>query len=195
MSAPNRLPGPRDVRVTLASDGSERIVVACPPHPQHGGDRHDSRMRALSDRLTGAGVDCLRFDYGQWSGGAGERTDALTALEWASDSYDAVGLFGYSFGGGVALLAAAETTADAVAVLAPVSRLGEYDAAAALDTVFSPVLVVYGERDETADWQPVVERARELDCAVEGLPADHFFVGQNQRAVEHVTHFFVAELR
>ncbi|MEF8822225.1 MAG: alpha/beta hydrolase, partial [Halovenus sp.] len=48
MNQPRRLAGARDVRVSLDGGESDRVVVACPPHPQLGGDRHDSRLRAVS---------------------------------------------------------------------------------------------------------------------------------------------------
>ena len=72
MSETVLIPGGRDVRATLdvaGSDGesggdaaeddgasvdetaSEAVVVACPPHPQHGGNRGDGRLVAVSDAL------------------------------------------------------------------------------------------------------------------------------------------------
>ncbi|RDZ92988.1 alpha/beta hydrolase, partial [Haloferax sp. Atlit-6N] len=82
------VPGGRDVRATLdraRGDGaddtddratrSDAVVVACPPHPQHQGHRGDGRLVAVSDALTARGVDCLRFDYGAWDEGYGERAD------------------------------------------------------------------------------------------------------------------------
>jgi alpha/beta superfamily hydrolase len=196
---PNRLPGARDVRVTLDGDGGETVVVACPPHPQYGGDRHDSRLRAVSDALRAEGVDCLRIDYGPWDGGNGERTDALTALEWAAAHYDRVGLFGYSFGGAIALLAAAAATGDvaprAVSALAPAAQVGgDLDVIGAVGEIEQPLQIVYGERDDTADWEPVVERARERDASVESLPADHFFVSQQDRIGDRVAGFLAEAL-
>ncbi len=104
------VPGGRDVRATLDRAGdvdstegvaasADACVVACPPHPQHRGHRGDERLRAVSAALTGGGVDCLRFDYGDWDEGYGERADARNAVAWARDRYDRVGLFGFSFGG------------------------------------------------------------------------------------------------
>jgi len=177
-------------------------VVACPPHPEHGGHRGDERLRAVSRALGERGIDCLRFDYGDWDGGRGERADALAALGWAADRYRRVGLFGYSFGGAVALLAAARHGGlAAVSALAPAARLADgdpdpdLDAVAALDAVDAPVQVVYGRRDTTADWEPVVERARGLAHEVAELSADHFFVGRADAVAGRVVAFLGPRLR
>jgi alpha/beta superfamily hydrolase len=190
--------GPRDVRGTLDTPDSEtseepdRAVVACPPHPQHGGNRSDRRLIAVADALVDRGIACLRFDYGEWDGGYGERSDALAALSWGRERYDRVGIFGFSFGGATALLAAAsaDPEPEAVSTLAPGAQLhGDLDAAAALAELACPVQVVYGERDTTAEWEPVVERARAAGHRVEELSADHFFVGQHGKVAGHVAEF------
>ena len=187
------IPDGRDVTATLDRPESDAIVVACPPHPQYGGKRSDTRLQAVSDALA-PGIGCLRFDYGAWDEGRGERADAENALAWASERADAVGLFGYSFGAAVALRAAAERDAvgepSVLSVLAPPAGLTEHlDATAALDAIDCPVQVVIGERDDTVDWEPVVDRATELGQTVERLPADHHFVGQSSRIGETVGPF------
>jgi len=193
-----RLPGPRDARGVLDSAAdADRVVVACPPHPQMGGSRSDQRLRAVSDAFTTRGVACLRFDYGPYDEGREERTDARHALDWARERFDAVGLFGYSFGAGVALLAAADADPQpaTVSVLAPPVRLdGGTETAPAVDRIDAPLQIVYGERDDTIDWRPVVERARERGAVVDGLPADHHFVGQGERVGELVADFLTNEL-
>jgi alpha/beta superfamily hydrolase len=161
-------------------------VVACPPHPQFGGNRRDARLRAVSDALGERGVDCLRIDYGDWDEGVGERTDARKSVEWAAERYDRVGLFGYSLGAVVALSVASDrTTVDdplcAVSVLAPPARSGGGDVAGAVDGIYAPLQVLYGERDATVDWEPVVEAARERGADVQSLPGDHFFAGLGER--------------
>ncbi|GAA0673335.1 alpha/beta hydrolase [Natronoarchaeum mannanilyticum] len=195
------LPGARDVRGRLdeaSANGSEpdAAVVACPPHPEQGGSRSDPRLRAVADALGERGVDCLRFDYGPWDEGVGERADARDAVAWATERYDAVGLFGYSFGASVAVLAAADLDLRALSALAPTARLApDLDAVAALDRIDCPAQVIVGERDDTVDWEPVAERAAELGHAVERLPADHFFVGRHDRVGELAAAFLASELR
>ncbi|MEF8820771.1 MAG: alpha/beta hydrolase, partial [Halovenus sp.] len=63
------------------------------------------------------------------------------------------------------------------------------------DSIPVPVQIVYGERDDTATWHPIVERARELGYEVESLPADHFFVSQRERVAETVVSFLRTQIR
>ncbi|GAA5432376.1 alpha/beta hydrolase [Haloarcula japonica] len=187
------IPGGRDVTASLDRPASDTVVVACPPHPQYGGKRSDTRLNAVSDALA-PDIGCLRFDYGAWDEGRGERADAENALAWADEKYDAVGLFGYSFGAAVALCAAAEVDSDsgpaALSVLAPPAGVTEHlDATTALDAIDCPIQVVVGKRDGTVDWEPVLDRATVLGQTVERLPADHHFVGQSGRIGETVGPF------
>ncbi|OYR46417.1 MULTISPECIES: dienelactone hydrolase family protein [unclassified Halorubrum] len=204
MSETVLIPGGRDVRATLdtaASDGSraDAVVVACPPHPQQRGRRGDERLTAVSDALTGRGIDCLRFDYGDWDEGYGESTDADNAVAWAAERYERVGLFGFSFGAAVALVTAASRPGLAgVCALAPTARLNpDVDAVAALDDLVDlsvPTQVLYATRDSTADWEPVVERAKELGIETKTFESDHFFVGRSGDVGEAVAAFFEPRL-
>jgi alpha/beta superfamily hydrolase len=201
MSEPVRIPGTRELEGSLDSPDADArtddtAVVACPPHPQMGGSRTDARLRAVGERLAEHGVACLRFDYGPWDEGDAEQDDALNALGWARDRYDRVGLFGYSFGAGVTLLAAADADPqpDAVAVLAPPATLGGFETVPALESLSAPVGVCYGERDSTVDWEPVVERARERGHDVTAMSADHFFVGQVETVADCISGFLVDQL-
>jgi alpha/beta superfamily hydrolase len=194
------IPGARDVRATLDSPESgdtNAIVVACPPHPQHRGHRGDARLKAVSEALVADGVACLRFDYGDWDEGYGEREDARNALRWARDRYDRAGVFGFSFGTAVAALAAAsvEPQPEAVSLLAPTAKLADdLDTVAALDDIEARVQVVYGTRDDTVDWEPVVERAKESGHETVEFGADHFFVGQHEKVADSVGGFLVGHL-
>ncbi|MFD1569716.1 CocE/NonD family hydrolase [Halorubrum laminariae] len=192
--------GGRDVRASLdagATDGtrSNGVVVACPPHPQHRGHRGDERLAAVSDAVAEYGIDCLRFDYGDWDEGYGESTDADRAVEWAAERYDRVGLFGFSFGATIALVtAAAHPELAGVCALAPTARLNpDVDAVAALFDLVDrgvPVRIWYATRDSTADWEPVVERAEELGIETVEFESDHFFVGRAEEVGEAAAAFF-----
>ena len=211
------VPGVRDVRGTLdegnaneneKEDGNGNgngIVVACPPHPQHRGHRGDPRLMAVSDALGEEGIACLRFDYGEWDGGYGEREDARNAIRWAREHYGSVGVFGYSFGAAIALLAASsvEEPIVGVSVLAPAARPSagdddgdddDLDAAAAVSELEAPLQVQYGARDTTVDWEAVVEAARNAGATVEELPSDHFFLGKHDRIGESVAAFIAGSL-
>lgn len=191
------VPGARRVEGTLDAPDADATacVVACPPHPQHGGNRRDGRLRAVADYLNARGVACLRFDYGPWDDGVGEREDARNAVRWARDRYDRVGLFGFSFGASMAALAAADVAVDALALLAPAANVGDdLGVPAFLRGTETPCLVVYGERDDLADWRPVVDAARDRGARVEGFPGDHFFVGQHERVADRIGGFLVETL-
>ncbi|WP_411963981.1 alpha/beta hydrolase [Haloferax sp. YSMS24] len=193
------VPGGRDVRATLdeSDDGpSDAVVVACPPHPQHGGHRGDARLVAVSDALADHGIDCLRFDYGEWDDGYGERADTHNAVAWATDHYDRVGLFGFSFGGAMALLTAADgVDVEAVSALGPAARLAsDLDVTDVFDQIHVPVQVVYGTRDDIADWRPVVDCATEYHQSTVEFAADHFFVGQTEKVATAVADFLVPNL-
>jgi len=200
------VPGTRDVRGTLDAaadvgagsvDGARppAAVVACPPHPRFGGNRRDRRLRTVCEALNAVGIDCLRFDYGEWDDGYGEREDARNAVRWARERYDRVGLFGYSFGGAMAILAAADVDVRAVSALAPAGQVApDLDVVDALERLPCRTQVVYGARDETAEWEPVVEKARELGHDVVECSADHHFVGQDGKVGDAVAGFFAEEL-
>ena len=217
MSETVLIPGGRDVRASLdtaaadggepgrdASDGGDSgvdsVVVACPPHPRHRGHRGDERLTAASDALTERGVDCLRFDYGDWDEGYGESTDADNAVAWAVERYERVGLFGFSFGATVALVTAASRPGLAgVCALAPAARLNpDVDAVAALDGLVDrgvPTRILYATRDSTADWEPVVKRATALGIETAAFESDHFFVGRAGAVGEAAAAFFEPRLR
>lgn len=184
------VPGARDVEATLDSPANGEVsacVVLCPPHPQHRGNRGDARLIAVSEFLVDRGTAALRFDYGDWDEGHGEREDARNAIRWASDRYDGIGVFGFSFGGSVAALAAATVGNPlcAVSLFAPAADLpAGLNAADALEDVDAPLQVVYATRDTTADWEPVVEAARALDGDAVELNGDHFLVGKMDRLAE-----------
>jgi len=196
-----RIAGTRDLTATLDGPAdADGLVVACPPHPQMGGSRSDARLRAVCDVLADADVACLRFDYGPWDEGRGEQGDVRDAIAWGRERYAAVGLFGFSFGAGVALLAGAAIgqRPEAASVLAPPATIVEDgDVVAAVESLAADghtAQVVYGERDETVDWQPVVAAAREAGWPCEGFDSEHLFTGQKATVREIVADYLIEQL-
>lgn len=184
--------------LTAALDGSgeaEALVVACPPHPVYGGTKDDRRLTAVSTALTSARIDCLRIDYGPWDGGPGERDDVIDAVAWGDVRYRTLGLFGYSFGATMAILAGAQTGVSlaGISALAPsvdVTEDTELDVLTAFRSLPCAVQVLYGERDQTVDFEPIVQAANDRGCDVVAIPGDHFFVGQNDIIAAAVADFF-----
>jgi len=84
------VPGSRDGRGILDGEGGARVAAA-PPHPQHDGRRTDRRLGAVSDALTRHRIACMRFVYGPWDEGCGERRDVANAIAWVRERYDRVG--------------------------------------------------------------------------------------------------------
>lgn len=86
------------------------------PLPGHGGNRGD--LLGITKQLWEAGFTCLLFDYQtainanqpESTLGFRETADTLQAIEWVATTYPGIGigLLGYSMGGAVAILAAAE---------------------------------------------------------------------------------------
>lgn len=195
---PVLIPGARDVRGSV--DGpvdSDVLVVACPPHPQHGGSRTDARLRAVGSGLADRGIGCVRIDYGSWDEGYGEREDVRNAIRWADDRAETVACFGFSFGAAEAILATASVEADVVAVsaLAPTANLApDLDVVAAVDELDADTAlqVVYGTRDDTVDWEPVRDAAERRGGDVVEWSADHFFVGQEEKVATDIVEFLVA---
>lgn len=89
-----------------------------------------------------------------------------------------------------------------MAVLAPPATLPfGVSVGALLADIDVPVQVIYGERDDTVDSQPVVEAARSRGettdrprTVVNAAPADHFFVGQQSHVADRIGTFFAQEL-
>jgi alpha/beta superfamily hydrolase len=193
MADVRELPGDRPVRAALDGGDADAAVVACPPHPQYGGSRRDAKLRAVSEALQEAGLDCLRLDYGPWDGGEGEAEDVRRAIDWLRERYETVGSFGYSFGAGIALRAAS-TRPDqcAVSVLAPPATSAGVDVSRVLADIAAPLQVVVGERDTTVDWASARDRASEIGQRTDTIPGDHFFVGQTDEVAALVGEFLPA---
>lgn len=160
-------------------------AVVCHPHPQHGGTLRNKVTHTLARAFLARGLMALRFNFrgvgaseGSWDEGRGELDDALAAIDAASEraAGKPLWLAGFSFGGAIAIRAAAQRDLAGLVTVAPaVSRLGNLSAPAC------PWLIVHGDADdvldveETIDWVNALEPGPELEI-FEG--AGHFFHGR-----------------
>lgn len=162
------------------------VAVICHPHPLHGGAMSNKVVHTLARAALQLGCAAWRFNFrgvgasaGQFDHGVGETDDALALQGAAAVRWPGLPLLlaGFSFGGAVALRAAARQPPALLVTVAP-----------ALDRVPAEVLVappcpwliVHGDRDEVVPlagserW--VAERAPQAHLV--RLPGvGHFFHG------------------
>jgi alpha/beta superfamily hydrolase len=164
-----------------------RIAVVCHPHPVYGGTMTNKVVHMLAKSFNELGVATVRFNYrgvgasdGAFDDGRGETLDTLAVIRWAQErAPDAkLWLAGFSFGGAVALRAAAQIRPERIVTVAPaiqrvdVSRI-------ALPSY--PWLLVQGDQDELVNAAEVQAWVATLDPKPElaVLPGvDHFFHGR-----------------
>lgn len=206
----------RDVNITngdvtlegilhLPTDGDGLpAVVVCHPHPRHGGDMDNVVVSSLVRYLGEAGIAALRFNFrgvglseGTFDGGSGEISDAVEALNFLSlqDEVDPtrIGLAGYSFGAGVALIASTYgNVTQAIASIACPSRVFNE---MGVHEMLQPKLLVCGEYDHDFPAAQFTFQAKRFSDPkqvelVQG--ADHFF-GNSLDVVGELTGTFFQE--
>lgn len=175
---------------------SRGMAVLCHPHPQYGGNMHDSVLAAAAGAMLDAGLSCLRFNFrgvgnsaGEHDEGEGEVEDVLAAMAAARAKHsDApLWLLGYSFGAGMAWAAAQRQAPEGLILIA--APVGLMDFSGAL-TAPSGVHVLHGDRDDFAAVSTVEQWAAVLEpsASVRVLDgADHFFRCQEKALAEAVT--------
>jgi uncharacterized protein len=178
-----------------ASASQERLAVVLHPHPQFGGTMDNKVVHTLARTLQELGMPTVRFNFrgvgrseGKFGGGQGEIEDALAVIDWAKQRWQRARpwLAGFSFGGYIALEAAARREVAQLITVAPaVHRF----AAAAVAVPRVPWLLIQGDADEVVDAREVVGWARGLQPAprlvlVEGV--GHYFHGRLQDLKEAV---------
>lgn len=183
--------------------GAKAGVVLCHPHPLYGGNMLNRVIGAAAAALQASGLATLRFNFrgvgrseGRYAQGEGEVEDALAALDYLAARLGRgapLGICGYSFGGMVALRAAA--AGAAVAALAAIAPLVEPPGLLAEWT--RPKLIVVAAEDNLLDpqqqlrWAGSLPEPKEI-CRIEG--ADHFFAGREQEVAKAVAPFFTTYL-
>ena len=172
------------------------IAVVCHPHPLHGGTMTNKVAHMLAKSFNAAGITAIRFNFrgvgrsaGSYADGIGETEDALAVIEWARARWScaAVSVAGFSFGGAVAIRAAAASQPARLITVAP-----------AVDRVHVPLaqlprcpwLVIQGDEDEIVAADVVQSWIQKLPIVPELAllrGVGHFFHGRLNELQDTVT--------
>jgi alpha/beta superfamily hydrolase len=181
--------------------GLERIeafAVICHPHPVYGGTLDNKVVYSLARAFHDVGVPTIRFNFrgvgqsaGSFADGIGETEDALAVVAAGREKWPdaALWLGGFSFGGAVAIRAAAVTNPERLVTVAPAIRRVPLEG---VTMPTCPWLIVQGDRDELVNYTEVMEWASKLAHPPEIalLPGvEHFFHGKLNELRDAVTTF------
>jgi uncharacterized protein len=161
--------------------------VVCHPHPLYGGTLDNKVVWTLARVFQQLGAPTIRFNFrgvgasaGGYDEGRGETADALAVIADGRRRWPqaALWLAGFSFGGVIALRAAAAALPARLITVAPGINKLEARAAAPPEC---PWLIVQGEADDVVPPEAVIGWARTLSPApslriLKG--AGHFFHGR-----------------
>jgi alpha/beta superfamily hydrolase len=176
------------------------VVVICHPHPQRGGDMHNSVVSTIVNGVTGAGAIAFTFNFrgvgesqGSFDDGAGEQDDVRAALSYARSlpNVEQVALAGYSFGAGMAANVVDSSIPRLGLIALPTRQLQ----APGLSGYDGPVLFATGSNDSVSSLEAIetVASARGENATVLAAQgADHFWWGQEEQLAEAVRDFFNA---
>ena len=161
--------------------------VVCHPHPLFGGTMDNKVVWTVARAFQQLGAPTLRFNFrgvgrsaGGYDEGGGETQDLLAVIDWGRQRWPRLPLWlgGFSFGGVVALRAAARTHPERVVLVAP--GITKIDVSRATPPA-CPTLIVQGSADEVVPAQTVLAWAGTLAPAPEIRVlqgAGHFFHGR-----------------
>ena len=175
--------------------------VICHPHPLYGGTMDNKVVWTLARAFQELGTPTIRFNFrgvgaseGSHAEGPGEVADALAVIAHGRERWPQAVLWlaGFSFGGVVAIRAAASTHPTRLVTVAPgITRLEVGDA----PTPDYPWLIVQGDADDVVPAEAVIAWARTLTPAprLTVLPgAGHFFHGRINELRDTVLEFLRA---
>jgi uncharacterized protein len=161
--------------------------VVCHPHPLYGGTLENKVVHTLARAFVELGVPAIRFNFrgvgasgGRFDEGRGETTDVLDVIAHGRERWPSASLWlaGFSFGGAVAVRAAAQSRPERLVVVAPGITRVEVQG---VGSPACPWLIVQGDADEVIEPAAVLEWAsrQSLPPTVRQLAgAGHFFHGR-----------------
>ena len=192
MTLPAMIQGPTGQLEVLSAcprDQAPRAVaVICHPHPLQEGTLHNKVVTTLHKSAEACGAATWRFNFrgvgrsdGVFDDAVGECDDLRAVLAAARLQYPdlPVWLMGFSFGAYVAArVAHDDQSAACLVTIAP--AIAHYDFEH-LSQLTCPWLVLHGDQDEVAPYEPVAAWAQQPPAPLTLITmpdADHFFHGR-----------------
>lgn len=187
--------------VVARGTAPSRFGVVCHPHPLYGGTLDNKVVYTLARAFVELGVPAIRFNFrgvgtstGHYDEGRGETDDALAVIAYGRQRWPGASLWlaGFSFGGAVAVRAAAQAHPARLVTVAPgVTRVP-------MEGVASPPcpwLIAQGDADDVVEPSAVLAWAQRQvpPPVVRLLPgAGHFFHGRLHELRQVVLDFLAA---
>ena len=197
------LPGPAgDIEARIETpQGLERASafgIICHPHPLFGGTLDNKVVYTVARAFHDLGLPTIRFNFrgvgksaGSYADGLGETDDTLAVIAVGREKWPdaALWLGGFSFGGAVAIRAAAQAKPGKLVTVAPaIKRVNVSD----VSPPECPWLVVQGDTDDLVDHRDVLDWASHLPQPpqIALLPGvGHFFHGKLTDLRDAITRF------
>lgn len=175
-----------------------RFGVVCHPHPLFGGTLDNKVVYTVCRSFHDLGMPTIRFNFrgvgrsaGSFADGLGETDDALAAIAAGRERWPGAELWlgGFSFGGAVAIRAAATAAPARMVCVAPAIRRVSLEG---VPTPACPWLIVQGDADDLVNASDVQSWASALPNPpqIALLPGvEHFFHGKLNELREAITRF------
>jgi alpha/beta superfamily hydrolase len=182
-------------------------VIFCHPHPQYGGDMHNSVITTAVEAASQEGFSTLRFNFrgvgestGSYGEGIGERGDVEAVVEYLSlklkDFDPPLILLGYSFGAWAGLpIGVRDRRIQGMVAIAPPLEMYDFEF---LKGCQKRKLFIAGNRDLFCpsslleEWYQQLEEPKSLTI-ISG--ADHFFFFHTRHLIEPLREFFSGTVR
>lgn len=199
------IPGPAgglQVLQELPAGAPQALAVVCHPHPLHGGTLHNKIVHQLARTFNRLGAVSVRFNFrgvgdsaGAYDEGRGELQDLLAVVDWAAQRWPGLPLWlgGFSFGGFIAIQAAASLRPQRLVTVAPAVNYFPQDT-----RLVPPMdwLLIQGDADDIVP----LDRIQSFTANIHPRPvltvldgAGHFFHGRLNDVRQAVFDFFPAD--
>ena len=193
--------GKLEAVLAIPESESKGIAVIAHPHPLHGGTMNNKVVHTVFTTLQSLNFVTVKFNFrgvgesaGIFDHGIGEVDDVIAVTEAIRSQFDQRAkqlpllLAGFSFGGGIQLLAAAKLNPMFLILVAP--SVANLKAPPVSDSV-QFALIIQGDQDDIVLPQQVLAWATPKSQPIVLVPgADHFFHGKLLLLRQWIARFF-----